>query len=135
MSSAGPSVTLNVPSYAGVDLESRALGSVRPVSRGRGEDADLVLSVAGNDGGPLFVSRVVVGRRPSAGDVVPASLRSGIAAGSSPRTAMSSATTVEGSGWRRAPQHVSSLFGPAVRGAANGGPAEPEIVIYEVGSF
>lgn len=134
MSAAGPSITLTVPSYAGVDLDPRPRPFVRPVSRGRGE-ADLVLSVAGNEGGPLYVSRVVVGRRPPAGDVVPAGLRSPAADGTLPLTASSTAIAVDGSGWRSAAQDVASLFGPRVREAANRGAPEPELVIYEVGSF
>jgi hypothetical protein len=133
-SAAGPSVTLTVPSYTGIDLAANPKSPVRPVSRGRSEAGDLALSVAGNGGGPLFVSRVVVGGRQAAGAVVPASLRS--PAGQILPPAVSSRTIeVAGSGWRSAAQDLSSLFGPAVRRTANGGAAEPEIVIYEVGSF
>jgi hypothetical protein len=132
---AGPSVTLTVPSYTGVDLDARERSLVRPVSRGREEAAELVVSVAGNGGGPLWVSRVVVGRLEAAGAVVPASLRSRAAGRVLPPPVSSRAIAVGGSGWRSAPQDLSSLFGPAVRRAANGGAAEPEIVIYEVGSF
>jgi hypothetical protein len=134
-SHAGPSVTLTVPSYTGIDLGASSQGTVRPVSRGRREAGDLVLSVAGNGGGPLYVSRVVVGQRQAAGTVVPASLRTSAAGQNLPPTVSSRAIEVAGSGWRSATQDLSSLFGPAVRRTANGGAAEPEIVIYEVGSF
>ncbi len=135
MSAAGPSITLTVPSYTGVDFAARAQALVRPVSQGRGQAGDLVVSVAGNSGGPLFVSRVVFGRHEAAGSVVPASLRSSTAGRSLPPAVSSRAIEVEGSGWQSAAQDLSSLFGPAVRRAANGRAAEPEIVIYEVGSF
>jgi hypothetical protein len=134
MSAAGPSVTLTVPSYTGIDLAANPKAPVQTVSRGRGEAGDLVLSVAGNGGGPLFVSRVVVGGRQAAGAVVPASLR-GPAREILPPAVSSRTIEVAGSGWRSAMQDFSSLFGAAVRRTGNGGSAAPEIVIYEAGTF